>query len=448
MPQPTITLEYVPGGTLSSHLAERKYFTLAETIEIARQSTSAVNYIHKRKITHRDISSANIFIQERDILLTGNGRILIKLADFGLAKAGSDLRTFRGTPEYMPPEMYVVLRNRRDDVQYTDAVDIWSLGVVLAQITLNLPPLPRERGDYSANWCNDIVSYIRRPRKLGPKERFISFVRSEMLHIRPRERQSAEHCEAEASKLGTMDTGNEIWEPENLTDRQLRSAIPGERSDGSSSSDDDSAAYVPSANQPGQGHIHNDDIGNYLSPSINNERTCIPTVSEEMEGVVFEDEAEYENEEDRNMRQLSTTGVQGSFDRYMSDEAFQVPLRDGSKSNSQSSNHLSTGTTQAPAISHFISLESIHAMLQSDSDDVNYCDILLDLRWDLLEFCHQELSAGDKLHHVLTLTGTPTIAEATTCADFVSNRWGQDGIDVLDLIVDFLGQNRYCEYYF
>lgn len=293
-------------------MAERKYFTLAETIEIAKQSTSAVNYIHEQKIAHRDISSANIFIQERGIDQTGNGHIVIKLADFGHAKAGSDLRTFRGTPEYVPPEMYVVLRNIRGDVQYTNAVDIWSLGVVLAQITLNLPPLPRERADYSENWCNDVVSHIRRQNKSGPKGRFIEFLRTEMLHMKPRERKSAAHCEAYAHELGTMDTENEVWTPENLTDRQLRRAIPGDRLDGSSSSDDESAAYVPSANQPGQGRFHNDDFGNLISPSINNERRGIPTVPEEMEGMRFEDEAEYENEEDRNMRQLSTTGVQGS----------------------------------------------------------------------------------------------------------------------------------------
>lgn len=295
-------------------MGKRKYFTLAETLEIAKQSTSAVEYIHERKIAHRDISSANIFIQERDVLQTGNGRISIKLADFGLAKEGSDLRTFRGTPEYMPPEMYAVLRNRDHDVQYTNAVDIWSLGVVLAEITLNLPPLPRERWDYSENWCDNIVSHIHRLDKSGPKGNFIEFLQTMMLHMKPKDRESAVQCKDYATQLGTMDTYNEVWEPENLTDRQLRRRLPGERLDGSSSSnEEDNKAYVPSGDQPRQEGVHNYDFTNLLSPSILDKRRGIHPVPEEMEGMhVEENEADYENEEDRNMRQLSTTGVQGS----------------------------------------------------------------------------------------------------------------------------------------
>ena len=56
-------------------------FSLPEIKEVMKQLLSGLYYIHGNKILHRDMKAANILITKKGIL---------KLADFGLARAYSD----------------------------------------------------------------------------------------------------------------------------------------------------------------------------------------------------------------------------------------------------------------------------------------------------------------------------------------------------------------------
>lgn len=95
-------MEYVGGGELSSYLSQRGLLSEPMVKTIARQVLRALQYLHSRKITHRDIKPDNILVASLDPLR-------IKLSDFGLSKVVQEetfMKTFCGTLLYCAPEVY------------------------------------------------------------------------------------------------------------------------------------------------------------------------------------------------------------------------------------------------------------------------------------------------------------------------------------------------------
>lgn len=95
---------------------------------VARDILRALCRIHRLNRIHRDIRSDNILL---------NMRGEIKLADFGhcaqLSKTQPERNSIVGTPYWMAPEVIKGLK-------YTSKVDIWSLGVVLLEMSEGDPP--------------------------------------------------------------------------------------------------------------------------------------------------------------------------------------------------------------------------------------------------------------------------------------------------------------------
>jgi NIMA (never in mitosis gene a)-related kinase 1/4/5 len=81
-----------------------------------------MDYVHSRKILHRDIKSQNIFLTKANT---------VKLGDFGISKVLDSTmdhaNTVQGTPYYMSPE---VCQNK----PYTYQSDIWALGCILYEL--------------------------------------------------------------------------------------------------------------------------------------------------------------------------------------------------------------------------------------------------------------------------------------------------------------------------
>ena len=178
----------MPFGNLEDE-HRRNHFLPGECLEIFHQSLSALAFLHgrARPIAHRDIKPQNILVEYRHPNRNPN-YLRIKLSDFGLSKAGT-LKTFCGSKTYLPPEV------RNDDLRenYTRAVDIWSLGVVLLRYAYALPYPGSGMG---MKWCEQIVEAAHDWHSEG-----LIDILQHMLVIEPKERLSTTDCLRAASRL-------------------------------------------------------------------------------------------------------------------------------------------------------------------------------------------------------------------------------------------------------
>jgi aurora kinase len=131
-----LVLEYAPGGSLYTRLKKQPkgYFDEPTTARYIAQTAHALRYMHAKNILHRDIKPENILFG-----LHGE----IKLADFGYAvHSDSNMRsTVCGTLDYLAPEVAVMMPNPgQSDEFYTNAVDRWSLGVLMYELLVGKPP--------------------------------------------------------------------------------------------------------------------------------------------------------------------------------------------------------------------------------------------------------------------------------------------------------------------
>jgi serine/threonine-protein kinase len=122
-----IVMELVDGATLRELLDERKWLEPGQAIAIIAEVADALETAHRGGVVHRDVKPANI-------LLSTDGRVLV--ADFGIAKAGSDLTTTNttlGTAKYLAPEQ---VEGKPVDAR----ADVYALGVVLYETLCGRPP--------------------------------------------------------------------------------------------------------------------------------------------------------------------------------------------------------------------------------------------------------------------------------------------------------------------
>ncbi|HKY43214.1 MAG TPA: protein kinase [Pyrinomonadaceae bacterium] len=141
-----IATEFVDGVTLRQQL-RRGRLTVPEILNIAIQIATGLAAAHEAGIIHRDIKPENVMLRNRDGF--------VKLLDFGLVKltevsttttdteaptralVNTDAGTVMGTVTYMSPEQ---ARGKTVD----ERTDIWSLGVILYEMTTGIVPFGGE----------------------------------------------------------------------------------------------------------------------------------------------------------------------------------------------------------------------------------------------------------------------------------------------------------------
>ena len=126
-----LVMDMYPGGTLCDLLEKHPDGKLGEvqTKSFLSQLVAGLKYIHSKGIIHRDIKPENIFLNKNNTVAY--------IGDFGLSSfwmPGKQLKTRCGSAEYAAPELF------DKEVDYNQAVDVWSLGVLLyALLTGTLP---------------------------------------------------------------------------------------------------------------------------------------------------------------------------------------------------------------------------------------------------------------------------------------------------------------------
>ena len=169
-----IVMEYADDGDLSSkiknNLKKKLQFDENTIWSILIQILEGLNYLHKSRIIHRDLKSANIFLTKKGIIKIGDLNVSI-IAKKNLAV------TQTGTPYYAAPEVW-------ENESYDNKCDIWSVGCILYEMACLRVPfrgtsihqlyLNIIKGKYeeiSDRYSNDLKNIIRLILCLDPLKR-------------------------------------------------------------------------------------------------------------------------------------------------------------------------------------------------------------------------------------------------------------------------------------
>ncbi|HYQ69007.1 serine/threonine-protein kinase [Actinophytocola sp.] len=118
-----LVMELVEGDPLAAILAKERRISAEYTLEILEQAGNALQAAHERGYVHRDVKPGNIMVTP-----AADGRIVVKLTDFGIAKAADAAPVTRsgmvmGTAHYIAPEQAL-------GHEAEPASDVYSLAVV------------------------------------------------------------------------------------------------------------------------------------------------------------------------------------------------------------------------------------------------------------------------------------------------------------------------------
>ena len=146
-----IVMELLSGGSLADRIQVEGSLTVEESIDIACDIASALDYAHRRGVVHRDVKPMNI-------LFTSEG--VPKLADFGTAKLRESwIHTTEGemlgSPAFMSPEQVT-------GAAVDARTDVYCLGISLYQMLTGKVPFD---GDLSSILAQHVNRQPDPPRK-------------------------------------------------------------------------------------------------------------------------------------------------------------------------------------------------------------------------------------------------------------------------------------------
>jgi hypothetical protein len=132
-----LAMEYVEGETLDARVRRDGPPPVGEACDWVRQAALGLQHAFERGVAHRDVKPQNLILSQE------GGKAVVKVLDFGLAKATSEKApdqaltaegALLGTPEYVAPEQI------RDPASADVRADIYALGCTLYFLVTGRPP--------------------------------------------------------------------------------------------------------------------------------------------------------------------------------------------------------------------------------------------------------------------------------------------------------------------
>ena len=135
-----LLLEFVNGISLNS--LKNQISNIEEILFYISSVLLAIDYIHKKRIIHRDIKPNNIMISK-------NG--YVKIIDFGTSKVIDDYTcSLLGTPHYIAPEILI-------GKGYSFSCDFWAIGIMTYEIYYKKFPFGNNASDVFDVY-NDVIN--------------------------------------------------------------------------------------------------------------------------------------------------------------------------------------------------------------------------------------------------------------------------------------------------
>jgi WD40 repeat protein/serine/threonine protein kinase len=141
--RPYFVMDLVKGLPITEY-CDQAQLTPRERLELFLQVCQAVQHAHQKGIIHRDLKPSNVLVMLND------GRPLVKVIDFGIAKALGQQLTDKtlftgfaqmvGTPLYMSPEQAAL-----SNIDVDTRSDIYALGVLLYELLTGTTPFDKDR---------------------------------------------------------------------------------------------------------------------------------------------------------------------------------------------------------------------------------------------------------------------------------------------------------------
>eukprot|EP00771_Trimastix_marina_P003873 gnl/Trimastix_PCT/585.p1 GENE.gnl/Trimastix_PCT/585~~gnl/Trimastix_PCT/585.p1 ORF type:complete len:374 (+),score=127.25 gnl/Trimastix_PCT/585:964-2085(+) len=140
------------------------------------QILRGLKYIHSADVLHRDLKPSNLLL---------NQNCDLKICDFGLARLANAVQTeYVATRWYRAPEIILGWR------QYTQAVDIWSVGCILAEMIARRPLFP---GKDVLHQIRLIIEFLGSPTEEDLRDISNERARNYVLHLPRRNKVPFSH---------------------------------------------------------------------------------------------------------------------------------------------------------------------------------------------------------------------------------------------------------------